>query len=72
MKGATLVIIFFYTHHDSFDDVLMYKFPIPGYINDKKTPYMLEGQEKEEMWRMIKTGVKLIKRLVDPLNLQLE
>ncbi len=31
--GANLVVMVFYTHHDSFDDVLMYNFPIPGYIN---------------------------------------
>ncbi len=37
-KGANLVIMFFYTHHDSFDDVLMYTFPIPGYINAEEKP----------------------------------
>jgi len=29
-KYATLIILFFYTHHDSIDDVLMYNYPIPG------------------------------------------
>jgi len=33
-KYASLVILFFYTHHDTFDDVLMYNFPIPGVNND--------------------------------------
>lgn len=37
-KGANLVVIVFYTHHDSFDDVLMYNFPIPGYINQPHHP----------------------------------
>ena len=30
-KYANLVIMFFYTHHDSLDDVLMFNYPIPGY-----------------------------------------
>ncbi len=29
-KYATLVVLVFYTHHETFDDVLMYNFPIPG------------------------------------------
>lgn len=35
-KGATLLVLVFYTHHETFDDVLMYNFPIPGYINNKE------------------------------------
>jgi hypothetical protein len=41
VKGATLVIIFFYTHHESFDDVLMFNYPIPGYIMDPRQPSYL-------------------------------
>lgn len=32
-KGANLVVLMFYSHHDSFDDVLMINVPIPGYVN---------------------------------------
>lgn len=38
MYGASLAIIFFYTHHDSFDDVLMFSFPIPGYGKKGEKP----------------------------------
>ena len=38
VKGANLVILFFYTHHESFDDVLMFNYPIPGYIMDPREP----------------------------------
>jgi len=26
-KYASLLVLFFYSHHDTFDDVLMYNFP---------------------------------------------
>lgn len=29
-KYASLLLLFFYSHHDTFDDVLMFNFPIPG------------------------------------------
>lgn len=44
VKGANLVVIVFYTHQSSFDDVLMYNFPIPGYINiATDEPILLKG-----------------------------
>lgn len=52
-KGATLAIIFFYTHHDSFDDVLMYNFPIPGYINEGAEYREIEGEEKAKLWAKV-------------------
>jgi hypothetical protein len=59
-KGATLVVLVFYTHHDSFDDVLMYNFPIPGYVNQHAQPTLLSSEERQEIIRKIKDGsVKL-------------
>jgi hypothetical protein len=46
VKGANLVVMVFYTHHDSFDDVLMYNFPIPGYINEPVTQLTQEERKK--------------------------
>jgi hypothetical protein len=55
VRGANLVVMFFYTHHDSFDDVLMYNYPIPGYINLEE-PQEITGEEKESVWRRIRRG----------------
>jgi hypothetical protein len=52
--GASLAVIFFYTHHDSFDDVLMFNFPIPGYNSEDEKPRILEGQEKLKVWLKLK------------------
>lgn len=47
VKGANLVVMVFYTHHETFDDVLMYNFPIPGYVNIvNDQPALLTGVEK--------------------------
>ena len=32
VKGASLLVLYFYTHHESIDDVLMFNYPIPGYV----------------------------------------
>lgn len=36
MKGANLLVLVFFTHHETFDDVLMFNFPIPGYVNGEE------------------------------------
>jgi hypothetical protein len=48
VKGANLLVLVFYTHHDSFDDVMIYNFPIPGYITEEhKNPKLLSKSQKE-------------------------
>jgi hypothetical protein len=48
VNGANLLVLVFYTHHDSLDDVLMYNFPIPGYITEEHTnPKLLSKSQKE-------------------------
>jgi hypothetical protein len=55
-KGANLVVMVFYTHHDSFDDVLMYSVPIPGYINSVLPARPLTGSEKHEILSKLASG----------------
>jgi len=68
VKGANLIVMVFYTHHDSFDDVLMYNFPIPGYINegDNETPQLLSKEERVRIIEKIKAGT------VKPQNIRAE
>lgn len=62
-KYATLIILFFYSHHDSFDDVLMYNYPIPGTTQPHR---IITGPEKEkilkELWArdMLKKSFNLL------------
>jgi hypothetical protein len=57
MKGANLLVIAFYTHHETLDDVLMYNFPIPGYVNiATDEPTLLSDVEKQEIMKKIKNG----------------
>ena len=53
-KYASLTILFFYTHHDTFDDVLMYNYPIPGTTIDPKHQKSFTAKDKqillEKLW----------------------
>lgn len=65
MKGANLVVMVFYTHHETFDDVLMYNFPIPGYVNDGEAqPRILGNSEKQAILEKVKKGEMRVKSLV--------
>jgi hypothetical protein len=64
VKGANLMVIVFYTHHDSFDDVLMYNFPIPGYVNIvTDEPTLLTHAEKQAVIEKIRNGSLQVKKL---------
>ena len=65
IQGANLIVMVFYTHHETFDDVLMYNFPIPGYVNDQDTQARVLGNsEKKEILEKVKKGKMRIKNLV--------
>jgi hypothetical protein len=61
--GANLLVMVFYTHHDSFDDVLMYNFPIPGYINDSPHPTPLTADERQSVIAGIREGILKTKNI---------
>jgi hypothetical protein len=58
VKGAKLLATFFQTHQERFSDVLVYNYPIPGYINldEPQRPQEVTGEEKERVWRWIGRG----------------
>ena len=65
IQGANLIVMVFYTHHETFDNVLMYNFPIPGYVNDQDTQARVLGNsEKKEILEKVKKGEMRIKNLV--------
>jgi len=53
VKGANLLVLYFYTHHDSFDDVLMFNYPIPGYVIHPRQPQPIEGLLKKILLQRI-------------------
>lgn len=64
MKGANLLVMVFYTHHETFDDVLMYNFPIPGFVNDQEAEMtVLSNTEKRDIFEKIKKGEMRISSL---------
>ena len=56
VKGASLLVLYFYTHHDSFDDVLMFNYPIPGYVISPRPPRPVEGLLKMALLRRMARG----------------
>ena len=59
VKGASLLVLYFYTHHDSFDDVLMFNYPIPGYVISPRQPHLVEGLLKMVLLKRIARGEKV-------------